>query len=143
MIRSKFPGLVLILALLLPVAAIAQIVVVVNSDSGVEKLDRSEVVNIFLGSFRQLPSGIMATPIDLPRAHPDRAEFYRQLVGKNSAEINTYWARLVFSGKTRPPIQTEREQEAVFLVQSEVGGVTYLDRGKVSGKMRIVFELSK
>ena len=133
--------LVLLLPLLSGVASAESIVVVVNPGSGVETLSRNEVINIFLGSFRQLPSGIVASPIDLPQTHPARAEFYRLLVGKNPSEINTYWARLIFSGKTRPPIQAERVEDAIALVQGSVGTITYLERSKVSGRLKIVFEL--
>ena len=136
--------LAVLLASLLPFMASAEsIVVVVNPASGVETLSRNEVINIFLGSFRQLPSGIVAMPIDLPQAHQARAEFYRRLVGKNPAEINTYWARLIFSGKTRPPIQAERFEDAVSLVQGSVAAITYLERSKVSGQLKIVFELPR
>ena len=99
----------LIFALLLPATAWADdIVVVVNPGSGVESLSRNDVINIFLGGFRRLPSGIAALPVDLPQGNPVREEFYRLLVGKNPAEINTYWSRLIFSGKTRPPLQATR-----------------------------------
>ncbi len=142
MARSKFFAFLVFFTLLLPVAASAEgLVVVVNPDSGVERLTHSEVINIFLGSFRQLPSGIVAIPVDLPKSHPGREEFYRQLVGKNPAEINAYWARLIFSGRTRPPIQAEQAEEAIALVQNVVGAITYLERSKVGGKLKIVFEL--
>ena len=134
--------LVMALFFLQPWSAGAEsIVVVVNPASGVESLERSDVVNIFLGSFRQFPSGVAATPIDLPPAHPARAEFYRLLVGKTPSEINTYWARLVFSGKTRPPVQVERAEEVVALVQGMASGITYMERSKVGTRLKIVFEL--
>ena len=135
--------LILVFVVLMPLVAGAEsIVVVVNPGSGVETLSRNDVINIFLGSFRQLPSGIPALPVDLPQGHPARAEFYRLLVGKNPAEINTYWSRLIFSGKTRPPIQAQRVEDAMSMVQGSVGAITYLERSKVSGRLRIVFELS-
>ena len=136
--------LLVFLAIAMPVLAHAEsIVVVVNPGSGVDTLSRNEVINIFLGSFRQLPSGIAALPIDLPPGHPARAEFYRLLVGKNPAEINTYWARLIFSGKTRPPIQAQQVEDAMSMVQGSVGAITYLERSKVSGRLKIVFELAQ
>lgn len=136
--------LLVFLAIAMPVLAHAEsIVVVVNPGSGVDNLSRNEVINIFLGSFRQLPSGIAALPIDLPPGHPARAEFYRLLVGKNPAEINTYWARLIFSGKTRPPIQAQQVEDAMSMVQGSVGAITYLQRSKVSGRLKIVFELAQ
>ena len=134
----------LILALLLPVTAWADdIVVVVNPASGVESLSRNDVINIFLGGFRRLPSGIPALPVDLPQGNPVREEFYRLLVGKNPAEINTYWSRLIFSGKTRPPLQAARVEDAQAMVLGSVGAITYLDRSKVDGRLKIVFELSR
>lgn len=140
--RALFRIVAFLLALM-PVAAGAEsIVVVVNPASGVETLSRNDVINIFLGSFRRLPSGIPALPVDLPQGHPARAEFYRLLVGKNPSEINAYWSRLIFSGKTRPPIQAIRVEDAATMVQGSVGAITYLERSKVSGKLRIVFELS-
>lgn len=143
MMRGALLRFVVLLLALTPIAASAEsIVVVVNPSSGVETLSRNDVINIFLGSFRQLPSGIPALPVDLPQGHAARAEFYRLLVGKNPSEINAYWSRLIFSGKTRPPIQAQRIEDAVSMVQGSVGAITYLERSKVSGRLRIVFELS-
>jgi ABC-type phosphate transport system substrate-binding protein len=132
---------ILLLLLLMPLAGAAQsIVVVVNPNSGVESLTRGEVINIFLGGFRQFPSGISAVPIDLPRASLLREQFYWRLVGKNSAEINTYWSRLVFSGKMRPPAEMESD-EAKAMVLKSVNAITYLMREEVTEALRIVFEL--
>ena len=44
----------------------AEPVVVVNARSAVPKLSRDEVINIFLGRYRQLPTGETALPIDQP-----------------------------------------------------------------------------
>ena len=134
----------LLFSVLMPLAAWADdIVVVVNPASGVESLSRNDVINIFLGGFRRLPSGIPALPVDLPQGNPVREEFYRLLVGKNPAEINTYWSRLIFSGKTRPPLQAARVEDAQAMVLGSVGAITYFDRSKVDGRFKIVFELSR
>ena len=128
----------------LPIAATAEnIVVVVNATSGVELLSHNEVVNIFLGRFRQFSSGLAAQPIDLPIAHPSRADFYRLLVGKSPAEINSYWARLVFSGRTLPPVQTARFEEVIPAIQNTPGGISYMERSKVGGRLKIVYELAQ
>ncbi|GHU38191.1 hypothetical protein AGMMS50256_37140 [Betaproteobacteria bacterium] len=133
---------VILLFALMPVAVSAEsIVVVVNPGSGVESLNRNEVINIFLGGFRRFSSGITAIPIDLPHSDPVREEFYRRLVGKTPSEINTYWSRLIFSGKTRPPAKAESVEIARAMVLESVGAITYLERGKVSEPLKIVFEL--
>jgi ABC-type phosphate transport system substrate-binding protein len=127
---------------LLPATVSAEsIVVVVNPESGVESLSRNEVINIFLGRFRQFPTGNAALPIDLSREDPIRREFYQRLVGKTPSEINSYWSRLILSGKTRPPLQVERVEDARALIRGSVSAIAYLERSQVNEQMRIVFEL--
>lgn len=138
-LRFAFIGF---LALLAVAACRAEIVVVVNPKSGVEKLSRDEVVNIFLGRFRQLPSGITALPVDLPASQPEKSGFYRQLVNKDLAEINAYWARLMFSGRTAPPKQAASVEDAIAYVGATPGAIGYLDRARVDGRVRVVLEFS-
>lgn len=135
-------ALLVSLGLLPGLVAAESIVVVVNAASGVDLLSHAEVVNIFLGRFRQFPSGLAAQPIDLPVAHPARADFYRLLVDKSPAEINAYWARLVFSGRTQPPMQAARFDDVIPTVQSTPGGISYMERSKVGGRLKIVYELA-
>ncbi|MFY9328677.1 MAG: hypothetical protein WAO76_11775 [Georgfuchsia sp.] len=123
-------------------AAVADVVVIVNPKSGVEKLSRDEVVNIFLGRFRQMPSGISAQPADLPPGEPDKAIFYRLLVNKDIAEINSYWARLFFSGRTPPPRQAASDEDLLKWVAATPGGIGYIERAKIDGRVRIVYELA-
>lgn len=132
--------LILVLAVLgSPPAGAGDLVVVVNAASGVDRLSRDQVVNIFLGRFRQLPSGLAAEPIDQPDGSPLRGRFYRLLVDKEEAEIDAYWARLVFSGRTSPPVKAESGSEVLRLLGARKGGIAYVDRSLVDHRMTIVF----
>ena len=126
--------------LLLPVAALGDVVVVINPKSGVDRLTREEVVNVFLGRFRQLSSGIAAKPADLPPNSAEKAAFHRLLVNKELPEINAYWARLVFSGRTLPPKTANGSDELLAWVASTAGAVGYVDRSKVDGRVRVAYE---
>ena len=140
---KRFLILLAICTLLLQAtAAVADVVVIVNPKSDVEKLSRDEVVNIFLGRFRRLPSGLSALPADLPQAQPEKAAFYRLLVNKELAEINSYWARLVFSGRTVPPRQAASDEDLLQWVAATPGGIGYIERAKVDGRVRIVYALA-
>jgi ABC-type phosphate transport system substrate-binding protein len=122
--------------------ASADVVVVVNARSGVERLSRDEVTNIFLGRYRRLPDGVTAMPIDQPESSALRAEFYRKLVNKNLSEINAYWSRLIFSGKTAPPRQAEHGAEVPNLLAANPGAIAYLERSQVDRRFRIVLDLA-
>ena len=134
-----FP-LALALAASMP-SAHADTVVVANAKSGVLRLTRDDVIKIYLGRYRLLNSGIGAEPIDLPDDAPLKEHFYRHLVNKSLAEINAYWARLIFSGKTQPPIMLPSSDEALKIVMRRPGALAYVDRSKVGEHLTIVYEL--
>lgn len=134
-----------VVAAALPFAATAEeeLVVIANPSSGVDKLTRDEVIDIFLGRRRQLPSGIAAMPLDLPASSPEKAQFYRRLVGKELSEINAYWVRLVFSGRTQPPRQAQNTEEMMSLVNDNRGALGYVGKSDVGPRVKIVFELER
>lgn len=138
-----FTVLMLILALALAPGAPARadLVMVVNARSGVSRLSQDEAVDIFMGRYRQLPSGQPALPVDLPAADPDRGRFYRLLLNKDLAEVNAYWARLVFSGKARPPRQADSSEAALDWLVRQPGAIGYLDRKRLDHRLRVVLEL--
>ena len=123
--------------------AAAELAVAMSAASAVESLSRDQVVNIFLGRFRQLPDGTTALPVDQPEALPLRAAFYRLLVNKNPAEIRAYWARLVFSGKTAPPHQAGTPEEVLQWLRDRPGAIGYLDAERLEREpgIRAVFNL--
>ncbi|MEC9481956.1 MAG: hypothetical protein UMU75_01350 [Halomonas sp.] len=118
----------------------ADIAVIVGKGSDVKQLSRSEVINIFMGRYRKLPNGLTALPVDLS---PSKARFYRALVNQDLAEINSYWARLFFSGQTSPPQQAASLAEVQDIIEHNQGAVTYVDKGHVTENMRIVLELDE
>ena len=134
----------LILALLLacsPAAmAWADMVVAANAKSGVEHMTREEVVYVFMGRWRQFPSGVTAVPVDMPADSADYAAFYHQLVNKDPADIKAYWSRLVFSGGARPPRSAQQRDDLLRILLSVPGAIGYIDRSLVDSRMKIVFD---
>lgn len=138
----KLAGLLgLCLACLVPLPASAELVLVVNPQSGVEQLTKSQAINIFLGRHRELSSGAAAAPIDLPATSPDKALFYQLLVQKDLSQMAAYWSRFVFAGSTAPPIQAASTQEVLQLVANNRGAVAYLDRRYVDTRVKVVLTL--
>jgi ABC-type phosphate transport system substrate-binding protein len=122
--------------------ALADVVVVTSAQSGVERLSPNDVTDIFLGRYRKLPSGESAVPIDQPAGSSLKAAFYRQLVNKEPAEINAYWARLYFSGKTSPPLQAASPAEVLSLLASTPGAIAYIERKQLDARFRVVLDLA-
>lgn len=131
----------LLLLLTLP-AAHADMVVAVRADSEISTLGKTEVTNIFLGRYRQLASGQLAEPIDLPTGSAEHAAFYDALLNKTSAEIRAYWARLVFTGRVAPPRTVDSSERLLEQLLANPRAIGYIERGKADRRLRVVFEVS-
>src|ERR1700743_675269 len=95
---------ILVAPFLAALAHAADLVVIVNPASGVHSLSANQALDIFLGRYRKLPNGIDALPLDLSNPSTERKAFYLVLAHKDPADMSSYWARLVFSGQTTPPL---------------------------------------
>ncbi|MEN9657321.1 MAG: hypothetical protein RL571_786 [Pseudomonadota bacterium] len=128
--------------LLSHVAFAADWVVIVHPNSGVEKLSKNEVVNIFMGRYRKFPSGKNAVPLDIISPPADREQFYKFLLNKELADVDAYWARLKFSGQVAPPTPVDDVDAILYLVANHVGYIAYCDKKKINSKVKVVLDLS-
>ncbi|MBV2235683.1 MAG: hypothetical protein KUL75_09085 [Sterolibacterium sp.] len=119
------------------------LVVIVNPASGVEHISRDEVTAIFMGRTKKLPSGITALPIDQVASNRDKARFYAELINKELAEINSYWARLIFSGQASPPRQADNAAEVIEIVSSNKGAIGYIPRSAATKQVKVALDLSQ
>lgn len=118
-------------------------VVIANPNSGVEKMSKDEVINVYMGRNRKLSSGVTAQPLDLENPLTEKANFYSTMVNKELSEISSYWARLMFSGQGSPPRQVASAEQAVELVGRLKGAIAYVDRKKIDKRVRVVFDPSR
>lgn len=121
--------------------AATDLVVIANPASGVDKMNRDEITSVFMGRSKRLPSGITALPIDQSIAG-DKAKFYDELINKELSEVNSYWARLIFSGQGSPPRQADNVAEVLEIVSANKGAIGYVPRNAVDKRVKIILDLS-
>lgn len=114
------------------------LVVIVNPESGLEKLSRDEVVQYFMGRMKRMPNGAPVVTIDVQSL---RSSFYQSLLGKDLAEVNAYWARLKFSGQTHPPMLLGNDASAIERVASNPDAIAYIRETQVDRRVRVVLKL--
>ncbi|ENO98936.1 hypothetical protein C667_01055 [Thauera phenylacetica B4P] len=137
----RIPALVpVLLALLLSTqgAAAEELVVIVHRDSGISTLSREQASHLFLGRVKMLPPGGRANVVEV---EPLRASFYRRLLGREIAEINAYWARLQFSGRTQPPLRVSDSAAAVARVAEDPQAIAFVDAVPDDPRARVVLRL--
>jgi len=125
----------------LPVPATGELVLVVHRDNTVLQLQREQVVDIYMGRVTDFPDGTPALPIDLPPEAPLRSRFYRELVGKSVAQVNAYWARLLFTGRATPPRILADATAALRVVRENRNAIAYVEADDVDARVRPIYRL--
>ncbi|MBK5968433.1 hypothetical protein CCR91_06515 [Thiorhodovibrio winogradskyi] len=114
---------------------------VVNSENPVTELTRDQVVDIYMGRRTRFPDGRPALPIDLGPDSPLRAAYYQELVGKTVAQVNAYWARLLFTGRATPPRVLPDIEAVLDVVNANQDALAYLDSQSLDDQVKIVYRL--
>lgn len=140
MIRVRLFLLLLFLCwLTLPVRA--EVLVVVHPDSPLQQLSANEVANLYLGRLQTIPSGEHALVLEHPRDSSARARFFKLLNGMDLRRVNSYWARLQFSGGTLPPAQLSDNKAILDAVRLNRLAIGYVDGSAPPSGVRIVLTL--
>lgn len=142
-VKSLFSPFALLLAgaLLLPAVSRTQagdgrrLIVVVNKANPVDSLTDKELANIFLGKISVWKSGDAILTCDLVEQDASeeesaRARFAREYLGKDMYSLKSYWIKMIFSAKRRPPITMKSAGEVIRFVAENKGGVGYVYEGQ-------------
>jgi hypothetical protein len=133
-IQRVLAGLVLLGWTLL--ASAGEIWLIAHHDAAVASLDRAAAADIFLG--RHAP-GSRLQPFD--RDDPAlRADFYRALADLSPQSVRAHWAKLVFTGRGRPPAIVGAAQIAPLL-EKQPDAITYMPAGDLPTGARILLKL--
>ena len=126
-------------AFLLMVSALSQaeVVVIVHPSNNSVSIDKSYIKNIFMGKVKVFPNGEKAIPIELDMSD-SRNDFLRNYLGKSEGELQSYWSRMLFTGKAQPPKVVDNEQEVRKLVANNPNLIGFIDSANVDESVRVV-----
>ncbi len=135
--------LVVIAALMFSGPLQADILVIVNAQNAVTRLEKKQVIDLFMGRVSAFPQGGPAQTLDLRPGTPLRADFYRRLTGKSEAQVDAYWATLVFAGRMSPPRQFSDDRQLIAEVQKNKSAIAYVSRQALPAGVKVVMELPR
>lgn len=119
----------------------ADLAVVVNAENPTDSITIEELVNVFLGRSRQLAGGTKVIPIDQMEGESARIEFYDKVVKKSPSQLNSYWSRLIFAGKGRPPYAVSNDQEVIEFVSANPSMIGYVDLTAVDDSVKVILTI--
>jgi len=127
----------IIFSLLLLVCFIdAKIVVVANKNSQIKSIPKEIVQYLYLAKIDKIES-LKVKPIlsDDKNLH---SEFCNTILCKSESEYNSYWARLVFTG--RKPIEKRLEWSETIKKLQELNTIAYIDKKDLREEWRVIYE---
>ncbi len=128
MIRSILlrPLIALLLALVLPALAQAEIAFIANPDNKLHGVDLETIARVYRGEIRHLPNGARITPVDQPKGSPIRKRFYQKVLGMSEKELSRYWSKYRFTGKRKPPMILNSDAEVKRWVANHPDAIGYI-----------------
>ncbi len=100
--------------------------IITNAKNPTQSLSKQDVQNIFLGKIRSFPNGIPAKPVNLSKGSASRKAFMKKILKKDERSWRSHWARLLFTGKGKPPKEYQEPQDIVDLVEKKQQAIGYL-----------------
>lgn len=141
--RTYFQCLAVALAALLTPQANAHFYLIVPASNPQHAMTQKEAVDLFMGRTRAFANGDFALVFDLPRDSPPRAAFYQLLTGMSPAQVNSYWARLMFSGQSMPPQSLPDEAAMINIVKRNPSAIGWVTREPTDKQLRTVLILKE
>lgn len=123
-------------------ASLAQtLVLAVNAASPLRSLSQKDALALYTGRIRSLPGVDSLTPLDQDHDGPVRAAFYQALTGQDIARINSYWARLHFTGQVHPPQAVGGDAAMLRRLRADAGAIGYLSSEPTDAGLRVLLRL--
>ncbi|MDP5253848.1 MULTISPECIES: hypothetical protein [unclassified Vibrio] len=120
----------------------AEVVVIVNLNNPISSLEKREIIDLFMGKQKAFRHGQSARPFDQSESSI-KASFYHHLINKNLAQVNAYWARLLFTGRASPPQELSDDQSIIEAVRKAPGAIAYIDSQWLDDSVKEVFRVQK
>ena len=100
---------------------------IVHADITTTRLSAKNVANMVLQKAKRWETGETVVPIDLEPRNPTRKLFTRAVHNKSVTAIESYWQRIIFSGRGSPPPESKAtEAEILTFVSENPGAIGYV-----------------
>lgn len=134
MIRS----IILLLLLIFAPLTSAEMIIIAHPDSSVDKLSKKQLIDLYMGKVRHLPNGDKVKPLDQADDSEERKEFYYALTGKSLAQVNAYWARLIFVGRAVPPKTLDSSEKIIQTISENPASIGYISKSDLVEGVKVI-----
>ena len=124
-----------ILILLLISSINADSIIIKTQHCSFESLEEKQIKYIFLGKLTNLNNQTV-TPINSNNEKTD-SDFTEKYLRKSPSKVRTYWTRMLFTGKAKPPISIDIQKDTNQLLLQNKCFITYTDNHIIDGWTKV------
>ena len=124
-------------SMILSVNSWAEVVVIVHP-SVTDTVSKKDISRIFLGKSKSLPGGQKVIPVALTEGNAARDEFNEKVLGKSDSQLKSYWSKLIFTGKGKPPKELATDADVVGSVSSNPESIGYVSKESVTDGVKVL-----
>ncbi|UXA00096.1 phosphate ABC transporter substrate-binding protein [Vibrio splendidus] len=114
--------------------------VVIGNSAGVDALSSADVKKLFMGKSNQLGNGSKAQIVELVDGAEGRIAFHEVATGRSESQLQSAWARLVFTGKADAPVQVADYSAVINQVASNTNAIGYVDEVALTGDVKVLLK---
>ncbi|OUR93814.1 hypothetical protein A9Q81_15195 [Gammaproteobacteria bacterium 42_54_T18] len=100
--------------------------IITNTKNATQSLSKQDIQNIFLGKIQSFPNGNPAKPVNSSKGSPSRIAFMEEILKKTERSWRSHWARLLFTGKGKPPKEYQNPQDIIDAVAQKKQAIGYV-----------------
>lgn len=130
-----------LLAALVAGAATAEIAVIAHPATKLPGVSTETLADIYLGKVSFLPDGSRVLPIDHRKNTEIREKFYQAVADMDERQLNSYWSKLIFTGKGRAPRSLRDDREIIEYVADNPGAIGYIEGSSLDPSVQVLLIL--
>jgi ABC-type phosphate transport system substrate-binding protein len=119
--------------------AIGDIVVIANKSIDIKDISMKDIKNIYLKNKKDI-QGIKLTPIDNKNI---KHSFDKKVLNKTQLQVNSYWAKMIFSGKNQPPVLLENDSLVVQRVLNNKNIIGYIKKDNIDSNIQTLLNIKE
>lgn len=118
-----------------------KIAVVVSNNNATSELSKIQVKRIFL--FKTNKLNTIHIKVYEIKSTSYKKEFYKNVLGKSVKQLRAYWARLIFTGKAKPPKQLRDIEALIQKMREDTQVISYVPFSEVTASMKVLYITEK
>ncbi len=112
--------------------ALAELVLVIHPHNETKSMTNSQAAQYFLGG------SVQFMPVEQAAGSPIRLEFYKKVLEKEPSQVQAIWARIVFTGKGKPPKEVKTSDEVKKAIRENVNAIGYIEKSAVDDTVKVI-----